>query len=344
MTIHRFLGAPLLATLILVGCTAAPSAGPPIRLNTLGYLPDAPKHATVARTEGAFDILRAPDQTRVLSGTLQPLSHRGDAEETLRRADFSALTTPGEYVLRLEDSTTSAPFRVDPQLYRTPFWLVTRAMYLWRCGVAVEGEWQGQRFHHAACHLEDAWTDYINGRHEQKNAVGGWHDAGDYNKYVVNAGVTVGVMLRAWQDFPAIRQVSLDLPESGGALPDFLAEVKFQTDWLLTMQAPDGDVYTKVSTIHFGAFVLPEEETTPRYFCPTGTPATAAFVAMLAQAARAFEPYLPEYANRCLAAARRSHAYLAQHPAHRPPDQSMFHTGGYGTEDADDRLWAAAEL
>jgi len=110
------------------------------------------------------------------------------------------------------------------------------------------------------------------------------------------------------------------------------------------MQATDGSVYTKVSTERFGAFVLPEKEITPRYICPWGTPATADFVAMLAQAARAFRPYAPEYAAQCLAAARRSYAFLLAHPDDHTPDQSAFHTGGYTTADSDDRLWAAAEL
>jgi endoglucanase len=151
-------------------------------------------------------------------------------------------------------------------------------------------------------------------------------------------------MLRAWEDFPGLHSIALALPESGGALPDFLDEVKFETDWLLTMQAADGSVYTKVSTERFGAFVLPEKEITPRFVCPWGTPATADFVAMMAQAARAFRPFLPDYAARCLAAARKSAAFLAAHPEDHAPDQSAFHTGGYGTSDPDDRLWAAAEL
>src|SRR3970282_1016171 len=91
-------------------------------------------------------------------------------------------------------------------------------------------------------------------------ATGGWHDAGDYNKYVVNAGVTVGCMFRAWEDFPQIQGMKLEIPETGGKLPDFLAEIKWEMDWLVTMQAEDGSVYHKLSASSFDGFEMPEAE------------------------------------------------------------------------------------
>lgn len=338
----------LFALALTVTASAATSR---IRLNTVGYTPTAAKVASVAAPAGAsFAVVRAGDGSVVLAGRLGPAARNADTDEDLAPADFSALHAPGEYRLRLSgaggggEADTSPAFRIAADVYREPFKAVTRAMYLWRCGTAVEADWQGVHFHHDACHLDDAWLDHATGRHEKLAAAGGWHDAGDYNKYVVNAGITVGSMLRAWEDFPAIRRLGLDLPSTAATLPDFLAEVKYETDWLLTMQAEDGRVYTKVSTEGFGAFVPPEAEKTPRYVCPWGTPATADFAAMLAQAARAFQPYAPDYAARCLATAQRSAGYLAAHPDDHAPDQSAFKTGGYTTDDADDRLWALAEL
>ena len=143
--------------------------------------------------------------------------------------------------------------------------------YLWRCGTAVSATYHGQTFAHAACHTNDAWLDYVGGGHTHKDGTKGWHDAGDYNKYTVNAGVTVGTLFRAWEDFgPQLRKVRLDLPESGGKLPDFLAELKWELDWLLTMQAPDGSVYHKLTTRSFGGFILPEAETAEPLFHALG--------------------------------------------------------------------------
>lgn len=334
----------ILGLSLLFGGEMLAAGAPDIRLNTLGYLPAAPKRASVLTKAKAFSVIRLSDQEIVLRGEIGSAIRNSDTDENLSVVDFSSLNAPGEYRLKIEGSAESPAFKIAADLYREPFTLVTRAMYLWRCGVAVDGEWNGRHFHHAACHTEDAWLDFVSGKHEKLPSTGGWHDAGDYNKYVVNAGVTVGAMLRAWEDFPALRQTPLNLPESGGAFPDYLAEIKFEIDWLLTMQAPDGSVYTKVSTLDFGPFVLPEKEDALRYFCPSGTPATASFVAMLAQAARAFQPYDQEYAARCLTAAQKSYGYLAAHPEDRKPDQSKFKTGGYDTTDPDDRLWASAEL
>lgn len=334
-----------LAVALLTAAVSFASNAPVFRFNTIGYVPDTPKHATVPGADAAhaFAVIRASDGTVVLRGTVGAARSDRDTRESLAELDFSALRTPGEYRLQL-GATASPPFRIGPDVFREPFVLVSRAMYLWRCGMAVDADWQGHHFHHDACHLDDAWLDYVTGRHERLPTTGGWHDAGDYNKYVPNAGYTIGLMLRAWEDFPAIRALGLNLPESGGPLPDFLAEIKYETDWLLTMQAPDGSVYLKVSTDFFGAFVRPEAETTPRYVCPGGSTSTADFAAALAQAARAFRPYAPAYADRCLAAARGAHAWLLAHPQYVRADQSKFHTGNYDSPDPDDRLWAAAEL
>lgn len=325
-----------------------------IRLNSVGYLPGAAKLASVARGVGAeegateakrFVVRRVADGAVVLEGDLSTPKKNADTEEWLATADFSAVDQPGEYVLAVDGLGESGPFRIDGDLYRDPFRLATRAMYLWRCGAAVEGEHGGDRYEHAACHLNDAYLDFVGGGHERLHATGGWHDAGDYNKYVVNAGATVGVMLRAWEDFGTqIERVPLEIPEQGGPLPEFLAEIKWELDWLHTMQADDGSVYHKLSTQEFGPLELPEKETTPRFVTPWSSAATADFVAMMAQASRHFAPYDRAYADKCLAAAKRSYAFLTAHPEERPADHAGFKTGGYDSPDDDDRLWAAAEL
>ena len=129
----------------------------------------------------------------------------------------------------------------------------------------------------------------------RSDATGGWHDAGDYNKYVVNAGVTVGSMLLAWEMYRnRLEKVHLDIPESGGPLADVLAEVKWEMDWLLKMQAPDGSVYHKLSAINFCGFIMPDQEKEPRYFCPWSSAATADFAAMCAMFARTLKSWLQD--------------------------------------------------
>jgi endoglucanase len=324
-----------------------------IRFNTVGYPPQADKKATIAAPCADFAVVRVADGAKVFWGKVTGPALNQDTQEQLYTADFSVLSQPGEYQLQIPGVGQSATFRVAADIYREPFYSVTRAMYLWRCGTAVSATYRGQTFAHGPCHTNDAWLDYVDGGHTQKDGTQGWHDAGDYNKYVVNAGVTVGVLFRAWEDFgPQIGKVGLDIPESGGALPDFLAELKWEMDWLLKMQGPDGSVYHKVTTKRFGPFIMPEAETEDRFFTPWGSEATADFVAMTAQAARIYRPYDPAYADRCLQAAWKSYRFLKAHPEYHRADQTGFRTGSYEISEAElrvkgpphNRLWAAAEL
>lgn len=339
--------APLATLALLASSTFAAAQAPLVRLNTVGYPREAAKVASAASVGGVkFNVVRVADGASVLEGVATASARNDDTREDLAAIDFSALSEPGEYRVEVAGVGASPPFQVGDGLYREPFQTATRAMYLWRCGTAVSGEYRGNVFAHGPCHLEDAWLDHTGGGRLQRRAGGGWHDAGDHNKYVGNAGVTVGCMLRAWQDFqPQIELIALELPEAGGPLPEFLAEVKWETDWLLTMQADDGSVYHKVSTENYGGMILPDAETDPRYFGVWGSQATADFVAILALTSRHIRPYDAAYAERCLAAARRSYEFLVAHPDQHRATNDGFTTGGYDAQgDSDDRLWADAEM
>ncbi len=316
-----------------------------IRLNTVGYLPGHEKKATVAQSADNFTVVRVKDGAKVFTGKISGASTNADTGEALFVADFTSFNEPGEYRLEAPGAGASAPFRIGPGIYREPYQLAVRAMYLWRCGTAVSSTNHGEVFAHAICHTNDAWLDVATGEHRQVPSLKGWHDAGDFNKYTVNAGITVGCMFRAWEDFGAkIKNLPLGLPEAGGALPELLAEIKWEMDWLLTMQFPDGSVSHKVSTKKFCGFIMPEMEQTNRLFTPWGSAATADFVAMAALSARHFKTYDPAYAQQCLAAAQKSYAFLQAHPEDHRPKLEGFETGAYQSGDADDRLWAAAEL
>ncbi|HEY4760232.1 MAG TPA: beta-galactosidase GalA, partial [Thermoguttaceae bacterium] len=218
----------------IIAVMSPPADAPKIRLNTIGYLPDREKKATVAEKCSIFAVVRVKDGAKVFEGTVTGPVLNEDTREQLYTADFSALKEPGEYRLDVPDVGQSAPFRVTVDVFNQAYYTVMRAMYMWRCGTAVKGTYNGITFSHEACHTNDAWLDAVTGKHEKKDSTKGWHDAGDYNKYTINAAVTVGTMLRAWEDFgPRIQKISLDIPETGGKLPDFLAEIKCELDWLL---------------------------------------------------------------------------------------------------------------
>ncbi len=327
-----------------------------IRLNTVGYLPMAEKQASIAASCTNFSVIRVADGSTVFDGKVTGPVLNEDTQEQLYTADFSAVTQIGDYQIEVPGVGRSAPFRIAPDVYLEPYQTAMLGFYLWRCGTAVSATYHGETFAHDACHTNDAWLDLVGGGHVRKDGTKGWHDAGDYNKYTVNAGLAVGTLFRAWEDFsPQISKVRLQIPESGGKLPDFLAEVKWEMDWVLTMQATDGSVYHKVSTKRFGPFIMPEKETEPRYFTPWGSEATAHFVGMTAQAARIFRPYDRAFASRCLKAAKKGYKFLQAHPEFHRADPAGVHTGTYEIRETgesshrlngipNNRLWAAAEL
>lgn len=345
----------LLAALLLPSASQSadnaiePPPGADLRVNSIGFLPALSKQATAKTNVREFRVLRLDGErtVEVFSAAAGALikTVASDTDETLRVLDFSNITTPGRYVIEMDQGIRSAEFTIARDVWNEPFCITARAMYLWRCGTEVNAEWRGVTYHQVACHVDDGWLDQVGGGHTHRVSIGGWHDAGDYNKYVVNAGLTVGLMLKALEHFPErVAAMKLNLPESGNSTPDLLDEVRWELEWLFTMQLEDGRVYHKLSSRDFGYWGPSAGDKAPRYFAPWGTTATADFTAIMAGAARHFRPYDAAFAKRCLRAAELSWSCLLKHPIQVEPDQSAFKTGGYTAPDTSPRLWAAAEL
>lgn len=319
------------------------TADPRIRLNSVGFLPDFPKKATVAAACGEFRVVEPVTGTVMLTGVPDSM-YNSDTKESVWIADFSEFKNVGTYCLEIPGVGRSANFAVSNNAFKRPFRTMMLGMYLWRCGTAVDATYDGVRYSHAACHTADGNLEYVGGG-GVRNATGGWHDAGDYNKYVVNSGVTVGLMLKAWEHFHfAVDTIDLSPVSKSGNIPPYLAEVKWNLDWAAKMQLSDGKVSHKMTTLNFGGNMMPERETETRYFMPGSTPAAGSFVGMLAQAARIYAPYDKVFADSCLAKARRSYNVLTA-SSFVAPDTNISKTGHYYQgNDNDKRLWAAAEM
>jgi len=318
-----------------------------IRISSAGFLPDAIKQASVIVECTTFQLKKSESGEIIFTGTISSGVSQDDVDQTVWIADFSGVSEPGFYFLEIPGVGRSIEFEIGETVYAQEYYSVMRGFYLWRCGTAVNGEHNGQIYQHDACHLEDAYQNYIPSGSNWRNGVGGWHDAGDYGKYTVNAGITLGSLFMAWDHFQnRLENIDLHLPETATGLPEFLDELKWETDWLLKMPYPDGSgrVSHKLTRLDFSAFIMPEDDEERRYFTVWSSAATADFAAIMAMASRYFRPYDPLYAESCLRAARRSYAYLVNHPEHFRFQQGDFSTGGYQTDDEDDRLWAAAEM
>ncbi len=323
-------------------------AAAPIRLNSVGYLVNADKVAVfaVGRKGDTFLVRDVAAGREVHRGQLFAIAKRGDTLEPLYSANFTAVRAPGHYQLQLLDGPSSPTFEISNDIYNWPFCCVMRGMYLCRCGAAVECEFAGQKFGHTACHTEDGYLDHAGGpAGAHRDGSGGWHDAGDYNKYTVNSAFTVGMLLCAWEDHKdRLASLKFRVSPHRNSIPDYLDEIRWELEWLLKMQADDGSVFHKLSALKFCGYVMPEADDDRRYFGPWGSAATADFAAVTAQAARVYQPYDAPFSDRCLAAAEKGYEFLKLHPEPHRPDLTAFSTGGYQSDDAEERLWAAVEL
>jgi endoglucanase len=318
-----------------------------IRLNSLGFLPDMPKKAAIIAECSDFSVVDISNDQPVLRGTVTDPRYQEDIDQTIRVADFSSLIQPGTYYLDMESVGRSIDFQIGNRVFDFALYTTMRGFYLLRCGTAVKGEHKGQMFAHDSCHMEDGWLYHTDSDSVHRDGVGGWHDAGDYGKYVPNACLTVGTLFLAWEHFKdRLEYLSLDIPETAPDYPDFLKEIKWETDWFLKMStvSDSGKVLHKLTRLNFSGFIMPEEDLEKRYFTDWSTEASADFTAVMAMAARHFAPYDSLYANKCLGAAIRSYTFLKHHPENRRANQEGFRTGRYASDDRDDRLWAAAEL
>lgn len=318
-----------------------------IHLSSIGFSARQNKEATITTKSSAFVVKDASTNRSVFSGRTTGPFFQKDVNQQVWMADFTRLRAPGNYYIELPTGEKSVVFPINNQVYVHPYKTAMRAFYLWRCGTDMQAEYNGDIFSFHACHLNDAYEDYIGNPGVKRDGTGGWHDAGDYGKYIVNAGITMGVLFMTWDYFqPQIKKISLDLPETAQGFPDFLKELKWEMDWVLKMQYPDGSgrVSHKLTRTNFAPFIMPDEDDGKRYFTEWSSAATASFVAMTARAARVFAPYDREYAYKCLQAARLSYSYLHDNPEEKPFLQGDFKTGGYQTGDEDDKLWAAAEM
>jgi len=326
------------------------TSGAGIFLDQVGYLPAGAKQATV-RLAGAsqrdFLVRSSADHSVVFNGKLGPASADAASGDQTSVADFSALRAAGRYQIEMA-GLTSDPIIVAPDAYASALRLTMHGFTGQRCGCAVD---LGGGYRHAACHLKAAYHR-TSGREGSIANHGGWHDAGDYGRYVVNSGISTGTLLWAWELYPsALRGLSLAIPESGGKLPDYLAEIRWNLEWMLQMQDADGGVWHKQTSERFCAFIMPQDDKLTSYVIGTGsapyksTGATADLASVMAIAARCYGPYDAAFAQRCLAAARQAWSWAVAHPDVQFENPSGVSTGGYGDRQLSDELaWASAEL
>jgi endoglucanase len=322
-----------------------------IMVDQVGYLPDSAKVAMVTAPAKRFEVKRVSDDATVFKGELPAAIWDRDTGDSVQIADFSKLNALGAYYLDVPGVGKSWTFSIRPDAFSRAYYLAMRAFYGQRCGTAVDLGSEFPGYGHAACHLKGEFHVSA-GRTGERNNIGGWHDAGDYGRYVVNSGISTGTVLWAWEIFGSkLKNIKLNIPESGNGTPDILNEARWNLEWMLKMQDSDGGVWHKQTSERFPGFVMPEDDTLASEVIGTGqqpyksTCATADLAAVAAIAARVYSPFDAKFAARNLDAARKAWLWAEKFPDVTFKNPPGISTGEYGDGScSDEKLWAAAEL
>ncbi|KIH97489.1 glycosyl hydrolase family 5 [Streptomonospora alba] len=345
-----------------------PDTGPPVKVNQVGYLPDGPKNATLVTdaTSAQPWTLRDADGAAVAEGQTSPQGTEQSSGQNVHSIDFSDYTEKGSgYTLAVGDDV-SHPFDISGSAYKD---LRTDSLSLYypqRSGIEIDDSLM-PGYGRAAGHVgvepnqgdlsvpcaPDSGCDY------ELDVSGGWYDAGDHGKYVVNGGISASQVMSVWERTTYADSASPDrlgdgtlpVPEQGNDVPDVLDEARWEMDFLMKMQVPEGEELAGMAhhKMHdeewTGLPLMPADDPQPRYLQPPSTAATLNLAATGAQCARVFESYDSEFADRCLETAEKAWQAAQENPDVLADPENGVGGGAYSDDDVSDEFyWAAAEL
>jgi endoglucanase len=352
-----------------------------VRLNQTGYLPLASKQATVAtevKSTLPWTLYNNADVV-VATGKTKLFGTNTASGEYVHIADFSKFKTPGTgYTLEVYGER-SYPFDISNNVYSVLKYDALAYFYHNRSGIAITEpysgglEWTRPAGHiNVAPNLGDDDVECFQGVDLASitytgcsytlDVTGGWYDAGDHGKYVVNGGISLWTMLNQYEhalhisgDTSAFDDGTMNIPENSNGVPDILDEARWEMEFLLSMQVPSGGlwegqdmsgmVHHKMHDVAWtGLGLPPDQDAQTRYLYPPSTAATLNLAATAAQCARIWETIDPTFSAQCLAAAQTAWDAALAHPAMYAANN--FTGGGpYDDTDVSDEFyWAASEL
>ncbi len=318
-----------------------------IRLNQVGYYPSSVKEFVLV--DKSAEVFRIEDEEGdvVFEGRLEGRGTWEASGELVMLGDFSELREPGTYRIEIDGIGASHTFKIERDVYDKAFRAAIKSYYFQRASMPID-EKHGGIYRRAAGHADTACA-YHPSSGRKKGALdspGGWYDAGDYGKYVVNAALSTGQMLHLLEQYEdAVPDAFLNIPESGNGRSDLWDELLYELNWIKTMQDKDGGVYHKLTAKGFSGFIMPEAYDLERFIIGKGTAATLNFAAVMAQAGRLYTTQDPVWSAEAIISAEKAWKWARRNRNvvfSNPEDVS---TGEYGDDVfADDFYWAAAEL
>lgn len=334
-----------------------------IRIDQFGYRPLATKVAVLREPIQGYDapatyvpgialeVRRTSDGSTAWSGA--PSAWNGGAlhaqsGDNAWWLDFTALQEEGEFVIYdPSNGEQSEPFRIAPDVYLEPLKQAVRMYYYQRCGTAKAVPFTDAAWADTPCHVgteQDTDCRYVHNTSPSSSLdlSGGWHDAGDYNKYVNYADGALHDLLAAYEAQPNLWSDDYNIPESGNGVPDLLDEIAWELDWLLKMQEPDGSVHHKMGATNWSSGSPVSADSEARRYAEITASATISACGAFAHAASVFGtlPSMAAYASQLEAAALAAWDWLEQNPSSIP---SFYGNSGFVTtacEDSSD--WQSA--
>ena len=381
----------LFAATILAGCMASSHAFADeprmVRMSQVGFETQGPKTASVPDPSRRPLPWRVVDSSGHTVGAGETTVFGDDAAsgEHLHTATFSQVERIGAAYRLIVGNHESRPFRIADHPHDRLKYDALAYFYQNRAGGPITADHVSRpELARPAGHVQEVATCFsgqdlggVNwpGCDYSLDVTGGWYDAGDHGKYVVNGGIAVWMLLNAYERAQAkdgaepFADGEVDIPEAGNGVNDLLDEARYEIEFLLRMQIPDGKtavvpadrpvdgqptalveidaggmVHHKVHDVRWTPIpTAPAEDHETRFLYPPSTGATLNLAAVGAQCARIWKSIDVEFARRCANASQR--AFRAAIRNKTVFASETFDGGGpYGDDDfADEFYWATAE-
>ena len=326
-----------------------------ILLNQVGYKTNSEKRAFITSESEVkvFKIVTTSTNDVVFNGKISTPKYWQYSGTKVGIADFSSIQKPGKYSIIVGNSAKA--ITIDDTVYDTLGTKSLEAFYLARASETIMEKYAGI-YARPLGHPDDIVLIHASAATNQRpegfkiSTPGGWYDAGDYNKYIVNSGITVHTLLQLYEMYPEYcNNLKLKIPENSNQIPDLLDEIVVNLRWMLTMQDPnDGGVYHKLTSKYFCGMVMPQDDKLERFVVMKSTAATLDFAAVMAKASRVFskfEKQYPNVSNSFLVASKNAWNWAQKNPNVLYVQPKDISTGEYGDQSInDEKYWAAIEL
>ncbi len=333
-----------------------------IRLNQLGYYCGAPKIAVVLSPQAnVFFVVDDASHDTIYHANLLKTEFWEYSGDSARKANFSKVNREGKFHLFVPGIGTSYAFEITHNTFLPAAKSSLKMYYLQRASIDIQEQYAG-KFARKKGHPDDHVMVHPSAESASRGAgtifksEGGWYDAGDYNKYIVNSGISTYTLIMTYEHLaPYFDTLNTNIPESKNKIPDILDEVLYNLRWMLSMQDTDGGVYHKLTNSNFDGNLMPADAQEPRYVVMKTTAASLDFAAVCAVAHRIFKKYnqqMPGFSDSCLQASLNAWSWAKKNPNVKYLQNKMnaefnpdIVTGAYDDNNLQDEFqWAATEL